>query len=47
MVEAMVTNFIGKAAELRAKGDATMKGSFLGNLFGSKQDRKDEAKELY
>ena len=40
-------NFIIKAAELRSKADTTLKGSFFGNLFAAKQDRKDDAKDLY
>ena len=47
MVQAVGVNFVVKAAELRSKGDAALKGSFFGNFFASKQDRKDEAKELY
>ena len=40
-------NFTIKAKELQAKADATMKGSFFGNMFGSKGDRKNDAKDLY
>ena len=47
MVEAVNVNFILKAAELRGKADALLKGNFFSNLFASKQDRKDDAKELY
>ena len=47
MVSSVGVNFVVKAAELRGKADATLKGSFFGNLFSSKSDRKDDAKELY
>ena len=49
MVEALSANnnFIIKASELRTKADATLKGGFFSNFFAHKQDRKDEAKELY
>jgi len=49
MVEQAIggANFIIKASELRLKGDQALKGSFFGNMFGNKQDRKDDAKELY
>ena len=40
-------NFIVKAAELRSKADAALKGGFFSNMFSAKQDRKDDAKELY
>jgi hypothetical protein len=42
-----VTNFAQRALDLRSKADATLKGSFFGNIFGSKADRADEAKDLY
>jgi len=32
---------------LRGKADATLKGGFFSNFFHSKQDRRDEAKDLY
>ena len=47
MVQAVGVNFVVKAAELRGKADQTLKGSFFGNFFNSKQDRRDEAKDLY
>ena len=48
MVQAALnTNFITKAFELRSKADATLKGSFFSNMFSAKQDRKDDAKDLY
>jgi len=47
MVQAGGSNFIAKATELKAKGDQALKGSFFGNMFGAKQDRKDDAKDLY
>ena len=47
MVEPAGVNFIVKAAELRSKADTTLKGGFFSNMFGSKQDRKDDAKDLY
>ena len=40
-------NFITKAAELRKKADTTLKGGFFSNMFSHKQDRKDDAKDLY
>lgn len=40
-------NFIVKAAECRSKADAALKGGFFSNMFSAKQDRKDDAKELY
>ena len=40
-------NFIVKASELRTKADQTMKGGFFSNMFSAKQDRLDEAKDLY
>jgi len=40
-------NFAGKAAQLKAKGDKTLKGSFFGNFLSGKGERADEAKELY
>ena len=39
--------FSQKAADLEAKGDKTLKGSFFGNLMRGKADRQDEAKEHY
>ena len=48
MVQAVGVNFVVKAAELRSKGDAALKGTFMGNMFwSSKQDRKDDAIEFY
>lgn len=47
MVQAGGSNFLAKAAELKIKGDQALKGSFFGNMFGAKQDRKDDAKDLY
>ena len=40
-------NFASRALDLRNKADATLKGGFLSRMFGSKQDRADEAKDLY
>ena len=36
-------NFASRALDLRNKADATLKGGFLSRMFGSKQDRADEA----
>lgn len=47
MVEAANVNFVVKAAELRGKADVLLKGGFFSNFFNSKQDRRDDAKELY
>ena len=47
MVESGNVNFIVKAAELRGKADGILRGGFFSNMFSSKQDRKDDAKELY
>ena len=47
MVQAGGVNFVVKAAELRGKADAVLKGGFFSNFFNGKQDRKDEAKDLY
>jgi tetratricopeptide (TPR) repeat protein len=44
MVEAANVNFVVKAAELRGKADALLKGGFFSNLLTSKQDRLDDAK---
>lgn len=43
----MDSTFITKAKELEARAEKTMKGSFFGNLMKGKQDRADEAKDLY
>ena len=47
MVQSVGVNFVVKAAELRGKADAVLKGGFFSNFFSSKADRKDEAKDLY
>lgn len=41
MVQAMGVNFVVKAAELRGKADAVMKGGFFSNFMNSKADRRD------
>lgn len=48
MVETLgAANFVAKAYEFRTKADVTLKGGFFSNLMSAKQDRKDDAKELY
>ena len=47
MVETQGVNFVVRAAEMRGKADAILKGGFFSNMFANKQDRKDDAKELY
>ena len=39
--------FAKQGKEYKAKGDKIKSGSFFGNLFGSKEQREDDAKELY
>ena len=41
------SGFSKKAADLEAKGDKTLKGTFFGNLMRGKADRADEAKEHF
>jgi len=41
------TNFNSKAYDLRTKAEKALKGSFWKNLSSSKQDRKEEAMDLY
>lgn len=41
------TNFGQRAHDLIEKANKTLKGSFFGNFTRSKQDRADEAKDLY
>lgn len=41
------SEFAKKGDDLRLKAEATLKGSFFGNLMKGKQDRADEALELY
>ena len=41
------SNFTRKAGELFDKAEKTMKGSFFGNMMKGKQDRADDAKDLY
>lgn len=41
------SDFKAKAVELEKRATKTMKGSFFGNLMKGKEDRADEAKELY
>ena len=36
-----------KGGELELVGDKKSKGGFFGNLFGSKEDRIDDACEIY
>lgn len=40
-------NFAKQGAEYKTKGDKIKTGSFFGNIFGSKEQRNDDAKELY
>ena len=42
-----VANFATRAIDLRSKAESTLKGGFFTNLFGNKQDRQDEAKDLF
>ena len=42
-----MTSFATKALELQAKADGTFKGGFFSRMFTNKQDRADEAKDLY
>ena len=41
------TDFKSKAVELEKRAAKTQKGSFFGNMMKGKQDRADDAKELY
>jgi tetratricopeptide (TPR) repeat protein len=41
------TNFNKRAKDLFDKAEKTVKGSFFGNLMRGKQDRADDAKDLY
>ena len=41
------TDFKSKAIELEKRAAKTQKGSFFGNMMKGKQDRADDAKELY
>jgi alpha-soluble NSF attachment protein len=41
MVEIGAGGFAKRAEEFRQKGEAALKGSFFGNMFGSKADRVD------
>ena len=40
-------DFIAKGDDFIAKGDKTLKGSTLGNMFGSKSERAEKALDLY
>jgi len=39
--------FAKQGQEFKDKADKTLSGSFFSNLFGSKDDRKSDAKDLY
>jgi hypothetical protein len=39
--------FAKQGQEYLAKANKTKSGSFFGNLFGSKEQRLDEARDLY
>ena len=41
------TGFLSKAEDMEKRADKIMKGSFLGNFMRGKQDRADEAKDIY
>jgi hypothetical protein len=41
------SNFKVKGKELMARAEKVLKGSFFGNFMRGKQDRADEAKDLY
>ena len=41
------TNFNQRAVDLYERAEKAIKGSFFGNFMRGKQDRSDEAKELY
>ena len=41
------SSFEAKGLEFKRKADKVLKGSFLGNFMRGKQDRADEAKDLY
>ena len=41
------STFSVKAVQLQQKAEKIQKGSFFGNLMKGRQDRNDDAKELY
>lgn len=41
------SNFNSKGQDLFDKAEKTLKGSFFGNFMKGKQDRADDAKDLY
>ena len=47
MVDASNPAFTKQGDDFRKKGDSARKGSFFGNLMTGKEDRDNEAKELY
>ena len=42
-----MASFATRALDLQSKAESTLKGGFFSNLFGNKQDRADEAKDLF
>jgi len=47
MVDSGQTGFIRRGDEFRQQAAAKLKGSFFGNMMQGKEERKDQAKELY